>query len=505
MKDHSQWMGNLIKNKLPAATLPINKILIPGTHDSGTYGMDSRARTQSLSIKEQLHNGARYLDCRISLKGDDFMFYHWLRSSNKFGTRHDTPANNQDNVLYDIRGFLIANPQEVLILKFQSFDSFTTDNDYLDFLQMIRNYLEFGATGPLNASCKLVTLAHGTAEEIGKETLTTLNDKGMRVFLFFDNTDVPTDPKIAKKIWDHAFNYKPSLHKSIWGLWDPYWGDKGSGISVKDTDLADMETFWKWHDDNRKVWLKDGSSAGFYVLQSHMQELHPSGNGSQDIYFNISEQAADGNYYMNQDAATGDFESNNTRNIQHYIEQVKNGEVYNIITFDYLQDSDVCSAIVDYYMKPVIATEPIHYLKHISLKLNALTRYVGYGITSGEYTYPCLLPDPVKLYIRHATKETDNGVIHDGDEVSICTTELTHDNRDQLSVYGTNSLYYYRGNTNHERWTIRNGNKGSEIKTGDFVTFENKSYEGESLTLYGIHLTTDSMGTKPTRWIIDLL
>lgn len=501
MKQHPNWMGNLLAKNSPIVDQHINTILIPGTHDSGTYGMDSRARTQSLTIKEQLDIGVRYLDCRISRSGSDFYFYHWLYSPNKFGTLNGTPATDTQNVLYDIRNFLIENPKEILILKFQDFDSFRHD-DYLGFLQLIINYLEFNATGTQQAICKLVTLDHGTAEYIDKESIRSLNAKNMRVFLFFDVEDVPTDKETATKIWNKAFRYEPLLHKGIFGLWDPYWGDSGSGISVKDTDQAEMEIWWKWHDKNRETWLADGTKAGLYVLQSHMQELHASGNGGGDLYFNIAEKAADGNYYLNQDPVTGDFESNNIRNISHYIEQVRQNKTYNIITFDYIQEGDVCAAIVDYYNNVQPISKAISYQKQITLKLNNLTRYIGRALGDHQYWYPRLLESPIQLVIKHATQISDSGTIKDGDEILICTTEETYEGRDQLSVYQTNTLYYYSGNGTNERWTIRNGT-GGEIKTGDHVTFESKSYPGQHLTLSGKYVTTAKMGTKPTRWIIN--
>lgn len=502
MNNHSSWMGDLINAGSPVAKLPINKILIPGTHDSGTYGMDSRARTQTLTIKEQLEYGVRYLDCRILLNNGENTFYfaHTLQSPNPFAGRYDTPATNTENVLYDIRTFLIDNPQEVLILKFQNIDYFYTDQDYLDFLQVIRNYLEFRDVGPNKVSCLPVTLDQGTAAYIGQESLRSLNEKNMRVFLFLDVKNVPTDPAKAKIIWDHMFQYSPVLKKGSYGLWDPYWAEDSS-ISVKDVTQADMEAFWKWHDTNRQTWLAAQQDAGFYVLQSHMQVLHPSGNGANAMYYNIAEQAADATYYMVQDPSTGDFKSNNYRNIQHYINQVKNNEVYNIIMFDYIENGDVCSAIVDYYNSTVSpAPTPVQFGMVIYLKLNGLNRYVGEGSSSQGYLYPNLREASQQLYLRRSDDVNDGRVICDGDEVLICTTEASTDNH--LSVYKTEQLYYYSGHSTNEQWIIRNTSPGAEIKTGDYVRFESKSYPGQYLTPDGAYVTTQE-GAPATRWIID--
>jgi len=61
----AKWMSLLDRK------LKINEINIPGTHDSGTYNVaivkSPIAQTQYLNIKEQLENGIKYLDIRLSL------------------------------------------------------------------------------------------------------------------------------------------------------------------------------------------------------------------------------------------------------------------------------------------------------------------------------------------------------------------------------------------------------------------------------------------------------
>jgi hypothetical protein len=62
------WMSLLDDN------LRLNEVSIPGTHDSGTHYVafikSIHAKTQSLNIKEQLENGIRYLDIRLSIDED---------------------------------------------------------------------------------------------------------------------------------------------------------------------------------------------------------------------------------------------------------------------------------------------------------------------------------------------------------------------------------------------------------------------------------------------------
>src|SRR5918993_3575474 len=43
----------------------LSDILIPGSHDSATYGMSAAAKTQSLDLYNQLDAGARQFDIRV--------------------------------------------------------------------------------------------------------------------------------------------------------------------------------------------------------------------------------------------------------------------------------------------------------------------------------------------------------------------------------------------------------------------------------------------------------
>ncbi|OUM57080.1 Non-catalytic module family DOC2, partial [Piromyces sp. E2] len=63
------WMNYVDDN------LKINQVIIPGTHDSGTCNVNifeaEWTRTQSLNIKEQLENGIRYLDIRLTIDEEE--------------------------------------------------------------------------------------------------------------------------------------------------------------------------------------------------------------------------------------------------------------------------------------------------------------------------------------------------------------------------------------------------------------------------------------------------
>lgn len=138
--DLENWMKNL---DLQLTTLPIIYLAIPGSHDSMSYGIDSHskpapdaereivqlykilpcvvrrwARTQSLSITEQLSIGIRYFDLRIARHSFycDYYFVHGLY------------CENVEHPFNEMRNFLKSHPKEFVILDFQHFYNFNVDD-----------------------------------------------------------------------------------------------------------------------------------------------------------------------------------------------------------------------------------------------------------------------------------------------------------------------------------------------------------------------------------------
>ena len=68
------WMAAL------SDTMPVCKVSIPGTHDSGTSGvrfpMRHYARTQTMDLSEQWDAGIRFFDLRPRLDGGELKIYH---------------------------------------------------------------------------------------------------------------------------------------------------------------------------------------------------------------------------------------------------------------------------------------------------------------------------------------------------------------------------------------------------------------------------------------------
>jgi len=131
----ASWMEQLYSE----SDASLKDIVIPGTHDSGTYAITSSSdlssvsgqwfykfaksvvsgwsKTQACDIATQLNGGIRYLDLRLEWHEDDIWIVHGLLS--------DTLSN----VLHDVKEFSEAHPKEIVILDFQSL---TTPDRYAE-------------------------------------------------------------------------------------------------------------------------------------------------------------------------------------------------------------------------------------------------------------------------------------------------------------------------------------------------------------------------------------
>lgn len=105
---HPDWMGNLVQSR-PEITL--GDMVIPGTHDSGSYSIDTFklfsavGRAQNVTVVEQLHRGARFLDLRIAGAGKNVNIFHGCLKGSLF-----------ERVLDDITLFCHDFPGEFVII-----------------------------------------------------------------------------------------------------------------------------------------------------------------------------------------------------------------------------------------------------------------------------------------------------------------------------------------------------------------------------------------------------
>jgi len=154
---NANWMSQIPNDRI------LNQLIIPGTHDSGTYDIKPQSKfslspddplpiwfeeisnilpksivrpivaawskTQPYSILQQLNNGIRYLDFRVCLYQSHFYLCHALIS-----VRLKT-------ALKQIQTFIQQNPSEIIFLDINHIYNVTTPAQETQLVQLIQNYL----------------------------------------------------------------------------------------------------------------------------------------------------------------------------------------------------------------------------------------------------------------------------------------------------------------------------------------------------------------------------
>ncbi len=174
--DLANWMA-----ELPAlSTLPLTEIPIPGTHDSGSYGISASSpwaltgksqfgfltelpeflqdlivkpiaagygKTQSRDLYEQFTDGIRYVDLRLTNEPDGVVYLeHGLRS---------VPFTE---VVDDIAAFATEHPKEALVIYIQGINNFTPDTHAEVIAQMTAAFGARMAPRSLGTSATLADL-----------------------------------------------------------------------------------------------------------------------------------------------------------------------------------------------------------------------------------------------------------------------------------------------------------------------------------------------------------
>lgn len=214
---NEHWMSDIwssIKNKKLA------EIIIPGTHDSGTYrlgwgsGVNS-AKTQNVSIGEQLKDGIRYLDLRVteaSHRGcaDDSVW--WLF--------HTWKSYRLQEALEEIATFVKkpANSKEVIILDFQDITMNYDDSRAIDvLLALVQKKL-----GPHIAPMDQVT-------NWNNSTLANFIDQGRQIIVL-----VPTST--SKRV--NAAGFTPGCSAKFDGK---YFAARGGNLRSYYAELEDSQ------------------------------------------------------------------------------------------------------------------------------------------------------------------------------------------------------------------------------------------------------------------------
>ena len=155
--DLANWMGELVE---AIADVPLHKVRIPGTHDSGayklstrrmgdlpawlrgvnewTYGVATRPFTgimvgwgeaQGLNIYDQCRRGSRYLDLRV------------VHDKGEYFTAHGMAGTSYRDILCQVCKFLDDHPKEVVICDFNHFHRFESASDHVGFLKIVEECL----------------------------------------------------------------------------------------------------------------------------------------------------------------------------------------------------------------------------------------------------------------------------------------------------------------------------------------------------------------------------
>ncbi|HVM12690.1 MAG TPA: PKD domain-containing protein, partial [Actinomycetota bacterium] len=117
-------------------TLPLTRLSIPGTHDTGAYNEGGAATlTQSMDLGEQLRSGIRAWDIRLRDQGGD----------KGLGVFHGPVYQRldfADNVLYDAYMFLEDHPKETVLIRIK-YEPENKDTEPDDFDRSIADDLQW--------------------------------------------------------------------------------------------------------------------------------------------------------------------------------------------------------------------------------------------------------------------------------------------------------------------------------------------------------------------------
>ncbi|MFF5566260.1 phosphatidylinositol-specific phospholipase C [Streptomyces sp. NPDC012623] len=117
------WMGGF------ADSTPVQRLTIPGTHNSGARSGGLYVACQTTTIAEQLDSGVRFLDVRCRAFENAFTIHHAAYYQNL----------NFDDVLGACRGFLQAHPSETVLMRVKQ--EYSTESDG-EFRRIFDTYLD---------------------------------------------------------------------------------------------------------------------------------------------------------------------------------------------------------------------------------------------------------------------------------------------------------------------------------------------------------------------------
>ncbi|MFD3519199.1 phosphatidylinositol-specific phospholipase C [Streptomyces sp. NPDC058653] len=119
----SDWLSGI------GDSTPVQRLTLPGTHNSGARVGGAYVACQGTSIAEQLNSGVRFLDIRCRAFENAFPIHHAAYYQNL----------NFDDVLNACRDFLRAHPSETVLMRLKQ--EYSTVND-AEFRRIFDTYLD---------------------------------------------------------------------------------------------------------------------------------------------------------------------------------------------------------------------------------------------------------------------------------------------------------------------------------------------------------------------------
>ncbi len=131
--DERNWMRDI------NGSTKLTHLTIPGTHDSAAFRTTSLAETQDWSIRQQLENGIRFFDIRISNR---------IGSVNDFELRHGDIflGSFNDLVMDEVESFLDAHDGEVIFMSIKHEKPNFLADDGLDISRLNQDYINAPGT-----------------------------------------------------------------------------------------------------------------------------------------------------------------------------------------------------------------------------------------------------------------------------------------------------------------------------------------------------------------------
>ncbi|MFI6083956.1 phosphatidylinositol-specific phospholipase C [Streptomyces sp. NPDC051217] len=119
----SDWLAGI------GDSTPVQRLTLPGTHNSGARSGGAYVACQGTTIAEQLNTGVRFLDVRCRAFENAFPIHHGAYYQNL----------NFDDVLGACRDFLRAHPSETVLMRLKQ--EYSTESDG-EFRRIFDTYLD---------------------------------------------------------------------------------------------------------------------------------------------------------------------------------------------------------------------------------------------------------------------------------------------------------------------------------------------------------------------------